>query len=267
MSAVLADKLAKRLEESFATNVHNLPMLRDPEPLLKRLKDSYMINVDLMEELCARRIFAVAPFVSTKRREHVLKLFPTFESVDAIRAAAKEQQKEHQTVLEEKQREVDAIQPIFDGQNSPPKASQKDVDDLRETILSLQNKLEKSKIQLKNNKQRLKELTEATELCKMALETSISPIHDTMTALAMGASSLDQVEEQGCEYINEQKRLREENDQEIDVEEALLIDVTSAAGRKRTKMTLDERCTNDFGQQQQQGVAEFCQRFIAPPSP
>ena len=245
MSALLTDKLAERLEEAFTTNVQSLPMLRDPEPLLKKLREAYLLNVDLVEDICARRIFSLTPFVSAKRRQEVLELLTSFESVEAIRAAAKEEQQKF--VLRQQQHTEDSVKPIFDESEKPPSSvSEKDVEDLRRTILSMEKKLEKSKALLKQKKKDLHDLASATKLCKMATETSVNQVHDTMTALTVGASSLQQAEEQGREYINEHKRVSEEPKEEGGDADALLIDVSAAVRRKRSKMTLEERFENDM---------------------
>ena len=241
MSTVVADRLAERLELSFATNVHNLPMLRDPEPVLKRLKEAYILHVDLVEQLCSRRIFSISPFVSRKRREEVLRLLiPTDSAQRNIVAIDGDQQEKN---LETKK--TVAIQPIFaDNENPPPVVTQKGNDDLQKELVALQRKLEKSKSQLRNLKNELKDLSKVNKLCKMATETSVTPIHDSMTALAMGASSLQQFEEKGRDYINKHKRLQEESN-----DETLVVDVQAPQRRKRSKMSREERYAEDFKQE------------------
>jgi len=231
MSARVADKLANRLQESFQTNVENLPMLRDADLLIKQLKDSYLVHVDVLEQYCYERIFAVKPFATAKQSRQIIDHCNKYKSVDDVEIPSPEEQ---QNVLDSRKAtaQVASNEDIRSGSVSPEilKNMQKEIVLLRKELSKVKSKREKLQ-------QRLSSVEQARKIAGMASQANVSIVHDSLTAVVLGASSLAECDDSGKEYLESMKR---GEDEEVSVD--LAVDVSEALRRKRLKMmTLEER--------------------------
>ena len=250
MSTQLADELAQSLEGYFSTNVPTLPMLLHPDVLLKRLRNSYLLHVDILEHYCQNRIFAIAPFVSKKRRISIaqeLKRYGSSQEVTIL--STKEQEK---LLQEQEQSAITNDKFSLEESSAMEGIASEAVEQMKQETLLLQKRLQRAQQKRATMKKRLDSLSMQESLTEMGTKQNIPDIHSSLLLVATQKTRLNGLELAKIQLLEEEGHFlfNTSNDKrghdQTDILRDMVIDVGGELRRKKNKtMSLEERYEQD----------------------
>ena len=218
----IADHLSSRLEQAFTSSVAQLPMLRQPNVLLQRLRHSYLRNVDIFEVYCSRNLFTLDKLSSSnskRLRQRVVQLFREIKhSSDVVFPSVFQNDDNNKTSA------AAVVHPLVlpeqaanNNDGSPPLLASADgaeLQALQDEITTLRERLVTAQQTRGDLRRSLDEIEQAERLADMALEALAAQtqgqqqldhrkLHDSMTAVAVGAQGLLLYEQQGRDHLLE----------------------------------------------------------------
>jgi len=207
------DHLSQQLQEVFAATVADFPRLEQPEALLKRLEESYMRNVDIMEVYAGRNIFTLEN-LPPNRRARIAQLFEEMNQKNTETIALQLKEPGDNTI--DKDSEVDAKIDWKKLNSATILPTPEQVGEKRRAVQILETKLNEARQRKALLERRVQELEVAQQMTIWPKESTANQIQESVSALMMGVHGVEDCREQGEAVLQQVKKRHLESEDDDD---------------------------------------------------
>lgn len=215
LNTKFCDHLSQQLQEVFVATVPDFPRLERPEILLKRLENSYMRHVDVMEVYAGRNIFTLDN-IPPNRRARIAQLFAeTPDDEDAIVLQLRDPPAQDHDSSASLAIDLQKLA-------SAPAPTREQVREKRRSVAALATKLDAMRRRKAVLERRVGELEVAQQMTTTDWnDKTAAQVQESVSALLMGVHGVEDCQEQGEAALQTVKKRNLEDDDDEDDDDRL----------------------------------------------